>query len=243
MAGRFPRPFIIIGMHRSGTSMLSHAFHLSGICMGIFQDHNHEAINFIHLNEKMLACGGGSWKSPLVPPISCIPKVAPVDIYLDHLKIEGASSLRMRLFKYHSWGWKDPRTTFTLPVWLRMFPDAKVIHIVRNGWDVAQSLRKRNSIPWEVPCPEANDVRWGFELWEKYVHQANTYHDLGIPFLEVRYEDILKGDSETLQSLDDFSGVRVSRRLKAIRQRPQTKENTNEVSEIESPWMKHWGYQ
>ena len=38
------------------------------------------------------------------------------------------------------WGWKDPRNVFTLPLWLRVFPEAKIIYIVRNGVDVAASL-------------------------------------------------------------------------------------------------------
>jgi hypothetical protein len=42
-----------------------------------------------------------------------------------------------------AWGWKDPRNSITLPVWLKLFPDARVIHIVRNGVDVAESLYRR----------------------------------------------------------------------------------------------------
>ena len=42
------------------------------------------------------------------------------------------------------WGWKDPLNTFTLPVWLHLYPQARVIHIYRNGVDVAGSLRRRS---------------------------------------------------------------------------------------------------
>src|SRR5213078_1316124 len=55
-----------------------------------------------------------------------------------------------RVMKYKSidrydrpWGWKDPRTVFTLPLWLQLFPKAKIINIVRNGVDVASSLSVR----------------------------------------------------------------------------------------------------
>src|SRR5699024_2516440 len=40
-----------------------------------------------------------------------------------------------------AWGWKDPRNVYTLPIWLRLFPKAKVIFIKRHGVDVAASLR------------------------------------------------------------------------------------------------------
>jgi hypothetical protein len=41
------------------------------------------------------------------------------------------------------WGWKDPRNTFLLPLWLTIFPEAKIVHIYRNGIDIAQSLSLR----------------------------------------------------------------------------------------------------
>jgi len=41
------------------------------------------------------------------------------------------------------WGWKDPRNTFTIDIWIEVFPNAKLIHIYRNPIDVAESLRKR----------------------------------------------------------------------------------------------------
>ncbi len=31
-----------------------------------------------------------------------------------------------------AWGWKDPRNTFTLPMWLSIFPKARVLHVLRN---------------------------------------------------------------------------------------------------------------
>jgi hypothetical protein len=42
-----------------------------------------------------------------------------------------------------AWGWKDPRNIFLLPLWLDIFPDAKIIHVFRNGVDVAYSLAQR----------------------------------------------------------------------------------------------------
>src|SRR5262249_51761949 len=43
------------------------------------------------------------------------------------------------------WGWKDPRNTYTLPIWLDVFPHAKVVHVYRHGVDVAHSLRVRQN--------------------------------------------------------------------------------------------------
>ena len=42
-----------------------------------------------------------------------------------------AAFLRFRsLARYDQpWGWKDPRMIFTLPLWLKIFPSAKIVYI------------------------------------------------------------------------------------------------------------------
>src|SRR5262249_34346914 len=39
--------------------------------------------------------------------------------------------------------WKDPRTSVTLPHWLRLFPGARLLHIRRDPDAVARSLHRR----------------------------------------------------------------------------------------------------
>jgi hypothetical protein len=41
------------------------------------------------------------------------------------------------------WGFKDPRLCVVLPLYLKLFPKAQVVHIRRNPNDVAASLGKR----------------------------------------------------------------------------------------------------
>jgi len=41
------------------------------------------------------------------------------------------------------WRWKNSRNTFTIDIWIKVFPNAKLIHMYRNLIDVAESLRKR----------------------------------------------------------------------------------------------------
>ena len=41
------------------------------------------------------------------------------------------------------WGWKDPRTALTLPIWARIFPRPAGWTVVRNGVDVAIGTRRR----------------------------------------------------------------------------------------------------
>ena len=41
------------------------------------------------------------------------------------------------------WGDHSPKYAFSIPVILDLFPEAKIIHIVRDGRDCAQSFRRR----------------------------------------------------------------------------------------------------
>lgn len=147
-----PRPpVIVIGSGRSGTAYVSRILEGLGVFMGAPQDPNHEAFFFIRLNTWLLAEADATWDNP-----------EPLKPMLEHgeLRARARAHLGARLgspraggylgwgamLRYRSparfdrpWGWKDPRNTFTLPVWLDLFPDAKVVHVLRHGIDVAAS--------------------------------------------------------------------------------------------------------
>lgn len=50
------------------------------------------------------------------------------------------------------WGWKDPRTTVTLPFWKELVPDAKYVICLRNPADAVSSIQRRPGVnlPVEV---------------------------------------------------------------------------------------------
>jgi GNAT superfamily N-acetyltransferase len=128
------------------------------------------------------------------------------------------------------WGWKDPRTTFTLPVWTDVFPEARVIHVLRHGVDVAASLRARHRRAlarraeafrrrrpiysvWAKRTGFTDSLRCatlegGFSLWEEYVDQGRALvQDLGSRALELRYEDLLEDPVGRLRDLAVFCGL------------------------------------
>jgi hypothetical protein len=112
------------------------------------------------------------------------------------------------------WGWKDPRTTITFPIWTDVFPGARFVHVVRNGVDVAISLHRRalsHSRHWRkrfsrLHSPAALDFQYCFHLWEKYVSFVlNHKHAfLAHRYLELRYEDLLLEPQVHLQRLVAF---------------------------------------
>ena len=129
------------------------------------------------------------------------------------------------------WGWKDPRNTFTLPFWLSLFPDARVVFIERHGVDVAESLRvrarktikatkqnyeKQKPMLWVRPkrggfadSPRCLSLEGGFSLWKSYEEEAarqvaSLAHD---KLLRLRYEDLLISPQEQLGRAAKFCGL------------------------------------
>ncbi len=232
-------PVIILGMHRSGTSMVSELLDELGLFVGQELQDDHESTYFLDLNEQLFARVGAAWDRP-----------APV---LDFLACEDAarmtaaaltadlSSRRVRPFLGQRsslaafdrpWGWKDPRTIFTLPLWRRVFTDARLVYIIRNGVDVAKSLmvRERKLLATRVDrfesrmkrrslrsaldragykgSPRCLTLQGGFDLWAEYVAAAERHLDgLGPAVYRVRYEDVLREPSRHLPELARFCGL------------------------------------
>lgn len=239
-------PVIFIGMHRSGTSMIGRLLEDLGMFFGAHKDENNEALFFQDLNEWLLIQCGGRWDNP-VPFNQYFWRneelVKWTEIYLRNLLssprfIQFLGARRFLSGGIHSpnqpWGWKDPRTTFTLPMWLRIFPDAKIISIERNGVDVAQSLLAREiKVLSGAPrfykryralfflhyrrggfahSPRCLDLDDAFTLWEEYTSQAATLI-AELPrdrVLALRYEDVLHDPVKWLSESASFCQLQAS---------------------------------
>jgi hypothetical protein len=102
--------------------------------------------------------------------------------------------------------WIDSTPT-NIPHLLRIkkdFPDARIIHIIRDGRDVALSLDKRG---WSRPLPWDRDrgLMAAGLYWEWIVRKGRKLGSMVQPdYLEVRYEDLVREPGETLQMLAVF---------------------------------------
>lgn len=212
----FNRPIIIIGMHRSGTSLVAKLLHDAGVNMGEHRDHNEESMPFLSINQQMMKAAGNSWIEPLKSEVAYKSPESAISMFVNHLKLNPEDYTwngkpRSWLLKWqnnHPWGFKDPRTTFTLSAWLELFPKAKIIHVVRHPASVADSLMRRNQIEGEVHDDRLSDTSFNLELWKQYVTRAEDQMT-NIPKkrrMTVRYEDLLSG-GESLTNLGRFVGV------------------------------------
>ncbi len=102
--------------------------------------------------------------------------------------------------------WIDSTPT-NIPHLLRIkrdFPDARIIHIIRDGRDVALSLHKRG---WSRPLPwdRANGLLAAGLYWEWIVRKGRGFGSVLQPdYLEIRYEDLVREPAETLHRVADF---------------------------------------
>lgn len=143
-------PVAIVGMHRSGTSMLTRMLHLAGLHLGpdeklmgpAFDNPEGfwENLEFVHLNERLLGVFGGTWFAPPEWPDDWF-----LDSRLDDIR-RAAASLPDQLHLHEPWGWKDPRTTVTLPFWRSLWPTLRIVVCVRNPLEVAASLAQRDGL-------------------------------------------------------------------------------------------------
>ncbi len=210
-------PFIIIGMHRSGTSFLAKVLERSGIFMGLIKDHNFEAMHFLSVNQQVLWSAGLDWHKPAVPGKEHWTNFSAEILYREHYKLNGRWARFKQWLRAEDWGWKDPRNTFMLDMWLQLFPGAKVIHIFRDQAAVVRSLQKRNQLEGEVFAEELKDKAFCEKLHQSYVDQARSYHNkLGASYLEIDYNKLCALDQETVQALEKFTGKSVSANLKAL---------------------------
>lgn len=148
-------PVIIIGMHRSGTSLVAGLLHRLGIFMGHRRDDNEESVFFQRLNQWLFSQAGAAWDNPYnFRFIDRHFKEHALMVIERHLRgIQRLNYLGLKkFFKYSDirhidfpWGWKDPRNTFTIEVWKEIFPYPWIIHVFRNPVDVARSLETRES--------------------------------------------------------------------------------------------------
>lgn len=237
-------PVILLGMHRSGTSLIARLLDELGLFQGADLQEDHESTYFLDVNDTLMRRIGAAWDNP-GPTRPFLEDPAALDLTarcfaadLASGRLKGYLGLK-RYLKTCTlqkldgpWGWKDPRTIFTLPAWLRLFPGAKLVYIVRNGVDVAASLRvrERRELARRVEQFDAKarqlnkhsvleragfkgsarclTLAGGFDLWQEYVAQAETVTAfLPNERLIVSYEAFLADPSTQLPRLAAFCGL------------------------------------
>jgi hypothetical protein len=101
-------------------------------------DGHWENVRFVAINDELLGFFDAGWDYPPTEDVDW--------------EVECAEPLRSRakelvteFAEREPWGWKDPRNSLTLPFWMKLVPNLKVVIPLRNPLEVAASLYKRGT--------------------------------------------------------------------------------------------------
>jgi glycosyltransferase involved in cell wall biosynthesis len=206
---KIKQPIFILGMHRSGTTMVTRALAEAGVHVGTVCDHNAEALYAIDINERIFQSGGGSWWLP--PSMESIADTVPgfelnltdLDLYGAHLKHPSGRRLSLAAAYSGPWAVKDPRLCYTLPWWLTRFPKAKVIWVLREEQEIVDSLLRRQEQNGEAFSSLTQET--ALELVHKYNEAATAnIKNSGVEVRMVKYNDLVSEDVD-LQRKSWFS--------------------------------------
>ena len=157
---------VVLGMHRSGTSLVASLLELAGCCLGpsellagaAFDNPRgfFENRNVVALNDAALAAAGARWFDVL--PI--------IDGGLDLVDRRAFESRAADVLSWTTtdmpWAVKDPRVVPLFPLWRSVLDDPTVVIPIRHPAEVAHSLHARDHMPLEVAAA----------LWEFHVVRA-----------------------------------------------------------------------
>ncbi|CAH1201519.1 hypothetical protein PAECIP111893_01641 [Paenibacillus plantiphilus] len=196
---------IILGMHRSGTSLLAKTVRALGVCLGSEEqmigprEDNPEGFwehaEIVDIHEKLLASLSSSWDTTEPLPA-------------EWWQSEEAAASREQLkaiiardFSQHRiWGFKDPRTCLLLPLWKPIFEELNIVPsyilCLRNPLNVAASLQKRDRFTNEK----------SFALWTLHV-LSSLYHTRDEKRIIVSYDRLVEQPVETGKAISHFLNI------------------------------------
>jgi hypothetical protein len=102
------------------------------------------------------------------------------------------------------WAENSPEGMLYLPLIKKLIPEALVVHVIRDGRDVATSLgrlRYVRAFPWE----ERHSLIGCGLYWEWIVQQGRSFgRSADADYLEIHFEDLLARPQETLNHIGRF---------------------------------------
>ncbi len=107
-------------------------------------------------------------------------------------------------------GWKIPETTLVFPWILRMYPDIKYIFWIRNPRDcILGGHLTDNLTDFGIPYPPTEDERLRRAISWKYQYDLMQSTPRPKNWMEVRFEDFVLNQEETLAKIESFLGIKL----------------------------------
>lgn len=191
---------IIAGMHRSGTSLISHWLDSCGLNLGetLLEpdigniEGHYEDVDFYRFHEDTLAANNLSRFGFISHP-------APALSHYQREKLKSIIDFKNKM--NNQWGWKDPRTCLFLDTYYQLLPNAFYLNVVRDYKSTVNSLVKRDFDHHEIKYLSRNRLqRFIWHSFKRKHRKRKFYRQLTADYLRIWIaynEEILK-NIETL---------------------------------------------
>jgi hypothetical protein len=231
-----PGPVVIFNKSHSGSRLLAELIEEAGVFMGAHQNESRDSLDMLELVQHLVLTyypdyaalwDGRAADDPVLPRLAR-------DAVERHL--QGYPGGR-------AWGWKLCETGYILPIVDFLFPQARYIHLIRDGRDVAFSDHHApDKAFWRKVYFNTDRIRSWQSLpltWKDYRRRSHIYNCLhwansvlvgrtyGMmlrdKYLEVRYEDLCLDFERTASRVLSFiEAPDPSRAIARVRPRVRT---------------------
>ncbi|MED4206756.1 sulfotransferase family protein [Neobacillus mesonae] len=210
--GEKSKLFLVLCLHRSGSSATAGVMHLLGIHMGDKllpatphnQKGHYENMEFVQLNQEILRSVNSTWNNP---PSR------------DKIAVTNFPATKIKKFiqnnKKPVWGLKDPRTLLTLDIWKPYLEEAADITyiFVHRPFDASvRSLANR----------DRNGIGTATQILTSYLKNLYHYrHTYGIPngkIIDVSFQDLLINPEPFVRKVNRRIGNSVDNNLNQVKQ-------------------------
>ena len=212
-------PVIVIGAHRSGTTATARALHILGLHIGRRLDSHEEPRELRRLHNDYLQSLGASWHEP-TPFLERMQtprgRADCIDYLQGHLRsferifgLRGPWNLPFlgQVRPGKPWGWKEPRTTLFASCWVDLFPQARILQIVRHPLAVAASMQKRElgfQAKGDPPTGRVEDLNHCLDLAIAYMEAGRAVAAYTTHYQCIRFEDIQADPARSLTEIANF---------------------------------------
>lgn len=194
------KAILVLGMHRSGTSLLTGMLKTLGIELGsplVGAGESNEKGHFelkdlLRINKGILLLNNSAWDSV---------KDFEQSYNQDSLQYLYKIAIKYYVLKHFAdsdvFAFKDPRTSLLLPLYFEALNDlgieCKCIIVLRSTNDIARSLARRNGLPYS-DC---------VELIDRYTNAIDKYV-VGHPAMRIKFNEIVDHPDSACQRLLSF---------------------------------------
>ncbi len=189
----FLSPVIICGFHHSGTRLLAEMLE----AVGVFQKTNSPTHEWTYIQALNTVVLPEWWSADAIDQFD---------------EARGAEFLHHEVLAYRlaaagyvdgPWGQKDPRDSVTVGAWLRAFPHARIVNLVRDPKDVIGTLPASYAAYTPGGKLPQNDVEWWARTWLAYLRRTRAAMQKAEHAIEVRFEDLCAEPVATIRAVVD----------------------------------------